>query len=304
MSNNRIQQFTGIRVPQFEEAGIKSFAMKTLLIQLGFLLLVSTTFVYRSRGEELKDVEYAQAGGVSLKLDAHIPDGAGPFRGAILVHGGGWIAGDKQQYINYLFKPLADANFVWISINYRLAPKFTFPAPADDVEMAIQYVRKNAAKFKIDPNRIALIGESAGGHLVSYVGAREKNHEIAAVVSLYGVHDFVAAAVEWKPIPTEMYQLFGISAVEATNVSTLVKGSPVTFIHKDMPPYLLMHGSKDEDVPYEQSVEMCKAMKAAGARCDLVTVEGGEHGMDHWEPHPELRWYKKTLVDWLTKTLQ
>ncbi|HEX3120941.1 MAG TPA: alpha/beta hydrolase, partial [Candidatus Acidoferrum sp.] len=95
--------------------------------------------------EELRDVQFAEAGGVALKLDAHIPEGAGPFRGAILVHGGGWIGGDKQQYITYIFKPLADANFVWISINYRLAPKFIFPAPADDVELAIQYVRKNAA---------------------------------------------------------------------------------------------------------------------------------------------------------------
>jgi acetyl esterase len=278
--------------------------MKTLRFRLTIPLLVLSFFASRAGAEELRDVQFAEAGGVALKLDAHIPEGAGPFRGAILVHGGGWIGGDKQQYITYIFKPLADANFVWISINYRLAPKFIFPAPADDVELAIQYVRKNAAKFKIDPDRIALIGESAGGHLVSYVGAREKNHEIAAVVSLYGVHDFVAAAVEWKPVPTELYQLFGISAVEATNVSKLVQGSPVTFIHKDMPPYLLMHGSKDEDVPYEQSVEMCKAMKAAGAKCDLVTVKGGVHGMDHWEPHPELLWYKKTLVDWLMKTLQ
>lgn len=278
--------------------------MKTQLLRLAFIALVFAGVARAAQAEELRDVQYGEVAGVALKLDAHIPEGAGPFRCAILVHGGGWIAGDKQQYITYIFKPLADANFVWISINYRLAPKFTFPAPADDVELAIQYVRKNAAKFKIDPARIALIGESAGGHLVSYVGARAKNQEIAAVVSLYGVHDFVAAAVEWKPVPTELYQLFGISAVEATNVSKLVQGSPVTFIHKDMPPYLLMHGSKDEDVPYEQSVEMCKAMKAAGARCDLVTVKGGVHGMDHWEPHPELLWYKKALVDWLTKTLQ
>ena len=170
--------------------------MKTLLIRFGLLLLVSIAFATRADAEELRDVQYGEAGGVALKLDAHIPDGAGPFRAAILVHGGGWIAGDKQQYITYIFKPLADANFVWISINYRLAPKFTFPAPAEDVELAIAYVRKNAAKFKIDPKRIALIGESAGGHLVSYVGAREKNHELAAVVSLYGVHDFVASTAE------------------------------------------------------------------------------------------------------------
>src|SRR3984885_15352167 len=186
---------------------------------VALLWVVFAALAWRVNAEDLHEHQYGEVGGVALKLDAHILDGAGPFRGAILVHGGGWIAGDKQQYINYLFAPLAEGNFTWISIKYRLAPKFTFPAPADDVEMAIQYVRKNAAKFKIDPNRIALIGESAGGHLVSYGGAREKNHEIAAVVSLYGVHDFVAAAVEWKPIPTELYQLFGISAVEATNVS-------------------------------------------------------------------------------------
>src|SRR5579871_5558684 len=232
--------------------------MKNLLPKFTLSLLLLAALGYQAGAEELKDLEYGQAQGVHLLLDAHIPDGPGPFRAAILVHGGGWIAGDKQQYINYLFAPLADANFVWISINYRLAPKYIFPAPADDVDLAIRYVRKNAARFKIDPNRIALIGESAGGHLVSYVGAREKNHEIAAVVSLYGVHDFVAAAVEWKPIPTELYQLFGISAVDATNVPALIKGSPVVYIHKDMPPYLLMHGSKDEDVPYDQSVEMCK----------------------------------------------
>ena len=77
----------------------------------------------------------------------------------------------------------------------------------------------------------------------------------------------------------------------------------MVYIHRDMPPYLLMHGSKDEDVPYEQSVEMCDKMKKAGARCELITIEGAPHGMDHWEEHQEFLWYKKALVDWLTKTL-
>jgi acetyl esterase len=290
-------------LPEWMATRYKSGIVKTSLKTSAILYLVFVAFVCRTRAQDLKDIEYGQVQGVHLTLDAHIPAGPGPFKGALLGHGGGWIAGDKQQYINYLFAPLADANFTWISINYRLAPKYAFPAPADDVELAIRYVRKNANRFKIDPSQIVLIGESAGGHLVSYVGAREKAREIAAVVSLYGVHDFVSAAIEWKPIPTELYQLFGISSVDATTASTLIKGSPVTYIHRDMPPYLLIHGSKDEDVPYEQSVEMCRDMKAAGARCDLVTVEGGVHGMDHWEPHPELHSYKKTLIDWLSKTL-
>ena len=257
-----------------------------------------------SSAVDLTDIEYANAGGVRLTLDAHVPDGNGPFPAAILVHGGGWVAGDKQQYITYIFQPLSDAGFAWFSINYRLAPQFRFPADADDVESAIQFVKANAAKYKVDPKRIALIGESAGGHLVSYVGARNRpDSRVAAVVSMYGVHDFVAAAVQWKPLPHELLDLFGITAVTAETAPELIKASPVVYISKEMPPFLLMHGSKDEDVPYEQSVEMCDKMKKAGAHCDLITIEGAPHGMDHWESHGEWLWYKKALVDWLKKTL-
>lgn len=256
------------------------------------------------RAADFKDVEFANPGGVHLTLDAHVPDGVGPFPAAILVHGGGWVAGDKQQYINYIFQPLADAGFAWFSINYRLAPQFRFPSDADDVQSAIRFVRANAVKYKVDSTRIALIGESAGGHLVSYVGARnEEGARVAAVVSMYGVHDFVAAAVQWKPVPHELFDLFGIPAITAETAPILIKASPLIYVRKGMPPFLLMHGSKDEDVPYEQSVEMCDKMKQAGAHCDLITIDGAPHGMDHWESHPEWLWYKKALVDWLKHTL-
>jgi acetyl esterase len=254
---------------------------------------------------DFNDVEFKQVDGVSLRLDAHVPDGAGPFPAAILVHGGGWVAGDKQQYITYLFQPLGDAGFAWFSINYRLAPRYVFPAQADDVESAIQCIRASATKYKIDTRRIALIGESAGGHLVSYVGARARaESRVSAVVSMYGIHDFIAAAVAWKPLPNELLELFGIGAVDAETAPILIRASPVSYIARHMPPFLLIHGSKDEDVPYQQSVEMCAQMKKAGAHCDLITIEGAPHGMDHWESHPEFLWYKKALVEWLTKTLK
>ena len=253
---------------------------------------------------DFHDVPYREIHGVTLTLDAHIPEGKGPFAAAILVHGGGWVAGDKQQYINFLFQPLADAGFAWFSINYRLAPAYQFPADAEDVEAAVRWVKDHAAQYNVDPSRLALIGESAGGHLVSLVGAEDKpGLRVAAVVSMYGVHDFVAAAVEWKPLPDEALELFGIKAVTARNIPLLVSASPVVLVRREMPPYLLMHGSKDEDVPYDQSVEMCAAMKEAGAHCDLITIEGAPHGMDHWETHPEFLWYKKALTDWLRKTL-
>jgi acetyl esterase len=280
-----------------------TFFMKIITLSFAYILLLGMLSL-GAGAADFKDVEYAQASGVHLTLDAHIPDGAGPFLTAILVHGGGWIAGDKQQYITYLFKPLADAGIAWFSINYRLAPQFKFPADADDVEAAIRFVKANAAKYKVDPKRIALIGESAGGHLVAYVGARNRpDSRVAAVVSMYGIHDFIAAAVAWKPVPHEILDLFGIQAVDVESAPTLIKASPVTYISPDMPPFLLIHGSQDRDVPYAQSVEMCSKMKEAGARCQLITVKGAPHGMDHWEPHPEFHWYKKALIDWLQKTL-
>ena len=257
-----------------------------------------------ARGADFKDVVYRDIGGVRLALDGHVPEGKGPFAAAILVHGGGWVAGDKQQYITYIFQPLSDAGFAWFSINYRLAPKYKFPADVEDVGAAITWVKSNAARFRIDPNRIALIGESSGGHLVSFVGAQKHSQShVAAVVSMYGIHDFISASVAWKPIPEEILQLFGIRAVDAETAPILIKASPVAYVSKQMPPFLLIHGSKDEDVPYAQSVEMCENMKKAGAQCELITIDGAPHGMDHWEDRPEFLWYKKALVDWLRKTL-
>src|SRR5437762_13575620 len=104
-------------------------SMSTAPVLIGFLLSSIA-----ARGAEFNDVPYRVIDGVQLTLDAHVPNGAGPFPAAILVHGGGWVAGDKEQYINYLFQPLSEAGFAWFSINYRLAPKYKFPADAEDVE--------------------------------------------------------------------------------------------------------------------------------------------------------------------------
>src|SRR3954453_8729817 len=99
----------------------------------------------------LTDIEYGTAAGESLKLDAYVPDGAGSFPAVILVHGGGWNAGDKsggpkKGYMAPMHEPLQQAGFAWFSINYRLAPKQPYPACIDDVETAIRWVKANAAK--------------------------------------------------------------------------------------------------------------------------------------------------------------
>ena len=104
----------------------------------------------------------------SLHLDASIPAGDGPFPAAILVHGGGWVRGDRRMEVQPLFQPLSDARIAWFSISYRLATDpLLFGAAVNDVESAVRFVKAHAAEYRVDPARLALIGESAGGQLAA-----------------------------------------------------------------------------------------------------------------------------------------
>ena len=117
------------------------------------------------------DIEYGEAGGEKLFLDAHVPAGEGKFPVVLIVHGGGWMAGDKETDIVPVFAPVA-TNFCWFTINYRLAPTNRWPACYEDVQTAIRWGKAHAAEYKGDPERIALLGYSAGGHLVTLAGTR------------------------------------------------------------------------------------------------------------------------------------
>ena len=250
-----------------------------------------------------RDIEYARPGGEPQLLDVFVPEGQGPFPAAILVHGGGFEAGDKQTYITYIFEPLSKAGFVWFSIDYRLSPKHRFPAATDDVEEAIRWVRRNADKYKVDADRLALIGESAGGHLVSYVGARNlPTSRVAAVVPFYGIHDFVAFAAHYRGDSAVTERFLGHRKLTAINTEAFVAASPIAQITAAAPPFLMIHGTKDSGVPFQQSVDMCEALRAHGTSCDIVEVEAG-HGMNTWEPHPETHHYKAAMIDWLEGTL-
>lgn len=238
-------------------------------------------------GQTSSDVEYARPDGKPLLLDISIPEGQGPFPAAIIVHGGSWIRGDKTTYIKPLKPLLSTAGYAWFSIDYRLAPTYTYPSPVEDVEAAIRWVRANAGKYKVDVNRIALIGESAGGHLVAMVGARNKpESRVAAVVDFYGPHD-LALAAKLSPAPGEgIHELFNISEWNEQTVKIAHDGSPIYYIQKDMPPFLFIHGNADKLVPFMSSPMMCEAMNKAGATCKVIEVPGGAHGMQNWEGKP------------------
>lgn len=250
------------------------------------------------------DIEFAKPDGVSLTLDAFVPEGAGPFPTVILVHGGGFDKGDKNTYIKPLFEPLSQAGFVWFTINYRLAGQQPWPACLEDVESAVRWVKAHAAEYKVDVKRIALVGESAGGHLVSYAGTRSQGDtQVAAVVPFYAPHDLeirARARQEVKEGAAKMFQV-NVKPGEADFVK-LGKASPINAVKSGMPPYLLIHGDQDPTVPYEQSIAFQKKMKALGNVCDLITVPGGGHGMGPWSKlKPD---YSEEMVAWLRRVME
>ncbi|MCX6624869.1 MAG: M20/M25/M40 family metallo-hydrolase, partial [Acidobacteria bacterium] len=250
------------------------------------------------------DIEYARPeGGAPLRLDAGIPQGAGPFPAVIFVHGGGFVGGARQPLFKPLYAPMTDAGIAWFTIDYRVAPAHRFPAAVDDVEAAVRFVRTHAAEYHVDPKRIALIGDSAGGHLVAYAGANtEPASRVSAVVSFYGPHDFTRNGSERMAQAARTFLgLTDDTSAEARK--RLLEASPVSRVRRGMPPYLLIHGTADGVVPFAQSEELCARMRAAGASCELIPVSGGGHGLLTWEGNPEREAYKRKMFTWLRAVL-
>jgi pectinesterase len=250
-----------------------------------------------------KDVEYGRAAGESLRLDACVPDGKGPFPAAILVHGGGWTGGDKTKGVDPLFAPLSKAGLGWFSINYRLAPKHHFPSSVEDVEAAIRWVKEHAAELNVDPKRLALVGESAGGHLVVMAVVRAKEDtRVAAVVPFYAPVDLVADTERRGGLSLSLRDLFGRSfQVDGPTAAILREASPINYLRPGLPPFLLLHGTADMSVPYNQSVQLQAQLKAAGVACELITIDDGVHGMARWEATAPA--YKDRVAKWISATL-
>ena len=209
---------------------------------------------------------------------------------AVYIHGGAWVEGKKKTDAFYKsVRPLLLARGVAVvTIDYRLAPKHRFPAQMHDVTYAIRYLRSQAKAMRIDPERIAVFGTSAGGHLASLLGTADKaagfeggalpglSSRVAAVATIAGLADLTAT---FPPlIQVAIQRTFGTpGAVPAA--TTLANASAVTHASAGDPPFLLVHGTADEVVPYSQSVELTRRLKGAGVAAELVTVTGGTHAL-------------------------
>ncbi len=222
----------------------------------------------------------------------------------IIAHGGGWEAGDKVTYVTPLFEPLAKAGFAWFSIDYRLTPDVLHPAQLDDLRDAIRFVRANASRFNIDPNRIALLGESASGQMVMQAAAvNATDTAVAAVVSFYGVYDF-EPMVEEAPSPQRslLWRLFRLPTPDAPARATLRAHSPIHHVRRGMPPVLLIHGTNER--LWTQGQSMSRVLTDRGVPHELIALEGAPHGLENWEGHAPWMHYKTRLVTWLREQLR
>jgi acetyl esterase len=291
--------------------------MRKLLSTLALGLLALPAFG-APFNEDKFDVEYSRPNGKPLLLDIHVPEGKGPFPGVIVVHGGGFDQGTKKSYVGPVLEVLTTANYAWFSIDYRLAPDFRFPQPVEDVNAAIRWVKANAKTYHVDPSKLVLLGESAGAYLTSYAATHETAEtRLAANVEFYAPSDYTRLALLRRDHP-ERFELtsanrhlangggihfFSVDALDAPGLAKLKEVSPVNAVHKGMAPFLLIHGTADDQVAYELSPDFCAAIRKTGTRCELITVEGGKHGMSSWAKAPDMQHWKPELVAWLNKTL-
>ena len=254
-------------------------------------------------GASRMGIQYGEAGGQRLLLDAHIPDGPGPFPTLIIVHGGGWMSGDKEGDIMPVLAPYA-TRFTWFTINYRLAPTNRWPACFDDVQTAVHWVKQHATEYKGDPDHIALLGYSAGGHLVTLAGTlAAADLHIQAVVGMAPPTDLVWDNERRGGLSTSMRNLFDYSTTNITKERRVVlkRYSPLTYVKPGLQPFLFVQGSADRTVPYQGTTNFMAALERANVSCDLLVITNGQHRIADWSKFRP--GWQEGVVSWLDEKL-
>ena len=258
-------------------------------------------------------IVYGEPGGEKLTMDYYAPKGPGPHPVAIIIHGGGFVGGtSKNNSEAYCADFLAPAGYAVFSINYRLAPKHPYPAMVEDVERAVRFIRYHARRWNADPRRIALVGGSAGGYLSNMAGIRQSpgmkgakdpvdrvSARTQAVVSLFAPSDF-----RGREPSRNLRALLGPLIDREGDEKALAEASPVMHITGREPPFLLIHGDRDETVPLVQSTHLQSALKNAGVRCDLIIIPNGAHATGRWHQVAGVPDWEREMTEWLNMALE
>ena len=235
-----------------------------------------------------------------LALDLWTPAGAGPHGVVVLVHGGGWEAGDRVTYIAPMLTLVASRGLAWVSIDYRLTPDVTNREQVADVKTALAWLRDHARDLHLNPARMVLAGESASGQLVAHLAASEPS--LAGIVSFYGVYDLEANAGDPANPRSLARRLFRLTTLDTAGREMLRQYSPVHQASKTSPPMLLLAGTADRLVAQQRAY--AAALKSAGARVDVLELDGAPHGLESWNEQPAWRTWERSVADWLEARLK
>ena len=251
---------------------------------------------------------YGEASGERLTMDYYAPSGPGVHPIAIIIHGGGYQRGNSKSGSEaYCADFLAPAGYAVFSINYRLAPKFPYPYMVYDVERSVRYIRYNARRWNADPNRIALVGGSAGGFLSNMVGllnlpgdahatdpVERESAKVQAVVTLFAQNSMATV-----PLNADVHALLDPLIQEKGETVALREASPITYVANGAPPFLLIQGDKDEYIPFSEDTNLQEALRKVGAKCDIIRIPNGKHGTGSWHTLPNAPDWEREMIEWL-----
>jgi len=242
------------------------------------------------------DVVYTKVLDWEGRADLYIsPKASKPTPVLINIHGGGWKSGVKETQGG--FNSFFNAGFAVANMEYRLSGQAKAPAAVEDTRCMLIYLIKNAKALNIDPNKIIIMGGSAGGHLALMGGLLANDHrfdtnclgveniKVAAIINKYGIAD----VWDWTYGPEHKSSSPKLWLGDKANDDAFIKSvSPVSYVTKNSPPIFIVHGNADPIVPYQQSVDLYKKLQELGVKSQFITVEGGLHGKFDKEKNNEI----------------
>jgi acetyl esterase/lipase len=258
-----------------------------------------------------RDIVYKRVGGRALRLDLYRPPNVSGLLPVIIwLHGGGWNRGRKERCPAVR---IVDDGYVVASIDYRLTTIAPFPAQIEDCKAAVRWLRANAAQYNLEPDRIGVWGFSAGGHLAALLGTSggvpelegdgdnlNVSSRVQAVLAVSAPVDFLRLYHDASATPTEttpkvltaIRMLMGGPIEEHRDLA--IEASPIHYVSKDDPPFLIIHGEDDATVPVVQCHLLADALKAAGVETTLEVAPGRGHGAGgpHFDPIIKSFFYK------------
>lgn len=248
------------------------------------------------------NVAYATAS-TTQRLDIYLPGGTGPFPVVFMVHGGGFRFGDKQGWSAGVGEALLQNGYALVGVGYRLSGEAVFPAAVQDVKAAVRHVRANAARYNLDPGRLAVYGESAGGNLAALIGTTGNtktgfdapdlgnagvSSAVRAVADLYGPNDFSridaflkaqgCAASQINHNTSQGFESLYLGAALPTVPAKVRQANPVTYLDAQDPPFLIENGGKDCNVGTAQGPLLADALRRVRVPFEKVLFPNAGHG--------------------------